>query len=539
MTARGGADERYDAILVGGGHNGLTCAAYLARAGRKVKVLEARGVVGGAAVTEEFYPGFRNSSCSYMVSMLHPKIQRDLELARHGLKIVSLKQELTIPQEDGSYLMMGPDKKALIAQLEAFAPGDGAAYERFEHLLTEVADVVRGLSLKTPPSVQGGWRDLLAVGMQGAGLRHLSPDARTFFAQLMTMSVGDMLDRWFKGTAIKGAFGFLGSVGNFQSPYTPGTAYVLLHHVFGEATGTKGAWGHVIGGMGAISDSICRDAVEHGAEVETDARVTRILVENGRAAGVEMEDGRHIRAGTVVSSAHPRILFEKLLADQPLPPDLVRDMSGYRSGSGTLRINVALSELPDLKCLPGTQMQTHHQGSILISPSLAYLQRAHDDARAHGYSRRPAIEMWISSSLDPTLAPADQHVASLFCQHFSPTLPDGRSWDDEKEAAADVAIATMTEFAPNFAASVIGRKVLSPLDLERDYNLIGGDIFHGSLHLDQIYALRPSAGAASYRTPVDGVYMCGSGTHPGGGVSGIPGHNASREILKDRKRLRR
>lgn len=526
-------DQTFDVIIVGGGHNGLTCAAYLARAGKKVKVLEARGVIGGAAVTEEFYPGFRNSSCSYMVSMLHPKIQTDLELARHGLRMVKLKQELTIPQEDGRYLMMGPDKSALIRQLDDFAPGDGAAYERFEHLLTEVADVLRGLTLKTPPVIMGGWKDLLSAAAQGAAMRHLSPDARVFFIQLMTMSVGDILDKWFSGTAIKGAFGFLGSVGNFQSPYTPGTAYVLLHHVFGEATGAKGVWAHVVGGMGGVSDAIARDATEHGVDIEVNAKVVQILVEKGRTVGVLMEDGRQILAKTVASNTHPKLLFERLLSNTPLPPDLVRDIRAFRSGSGTLRINVALSELPDMKCLPGAQMQAHHQGSILISPSLDYLDRAYHEARSTGYSRRPAVEIWISSTLDDTLAPKGQHVASLFCQHFSPSLPDGRSWDDEKEQAADCAIETVTSFAPNFARSIIGRKVLSPLDLERDYGLVSGDIFHGSLHLDQIYSQRPTPEVANYRTPVRGVYICGSGAHPGGGVSGIPGHNAAREMLKD------
>ena len=348
-----------------------------------------------------------------------------------------------------------------------------------------------------------------------------------------------MLDKWFTGEAIRGALGFLSSIGNFQSPYTPGTAYVLLHHVFGEATGTIGAWGHVIGGMGAISDALCADAVEHGVEVAVNARVEQLLVADGRVTGVRLHDGREFHGRTVVSNAHPKILFEQLIEPAALPTSFSRDIANYRSGSGTLRIDVALAELPDFTCLPGTQLQLHHQGSILIAPSLDYLQAAYDDARRDGYAQRPAIELWISSSLDDTLAPPGQHVASLFCQHVAPRLPDGRDWDDEKNAAADCAIATMTEFAPNFARSVIARRVLSPKDLEREYNLVGGDIFHGNLSLDQIYAQRPVAGYADYRTPIARLYMCGSGTHPGGGVSAIPGRNAAREILKDFRSPRR
>lgn len=527
--------ESFDAVIIGGGHNGLACAAYLGRAGYRVKVLEARSVIGGAAVTEEFHPGFRNSTCSYVVSMLHPQIQRDLELARHGLKIVQLKQDITVPTEDGHYLTMGKNHDDLTAQLDTLAAGDGAAYHEFEALLTEVADVLRGVALKTPPNLVGGWKSLLDLACQGAEARHLIASARCFFAELMTSSVGHLLDKWFKGDAIKGELGYHGSVGNFQSPYTPGTAYVLLHHVFGEATGVKGAWGHAIGGMGAISEAIARDAVEHGASIEIDARVAEVITKNKRACGVMLTDGRFVMAKTVISNAHPRILFDKLVDPALLPTPFKREISGYRSGSGTLRMNVALSELPDFSCLPGKQLQPHHQGSILICPSLNYLQKAYDQAYTEGYAQRPAIEMWISSTLDSTLAPSGKHVASLFCQHFNPNLPNGKSWDDERKVAADRVIATMTVFAPNFHNAIIGQRILSPLDLEREFNLVGGDIFHGSLHLNQMYSMRPVAGYADYRTPITGLYMCGSGTHPGGGVSGIPGRNAAREIIKDFK----
>jgi phytoene dehydrogenase-like protein len=340
--------EYFDAIIIGGGHNGLACAAYLSRAGYKVKVLEARHVIGGAAVTEEFHPGFRNSSCSYVVSMLHPQIQRDLELARHGLKILQLKQDITVPTEDGNYLTMGEDTDGLFKQLEALAPGDGAAYAEFEYLLTEVADVLRGVALKTPPNLVGGWKSLLDLASQGAAARHLSASARCFFAELMTSSVGHLLDKWFKGDAIKGELGYHGSVGNFQSPYTPGTAYVLLHHVFGEATGVKGAWGHAIGGMGAISDAIAADAIEHGASIECNARVAEVLTKDKldfgvRASGVKLNDGRELTAKVVISNAHPRILFDKLIDPALLPATFKREIAGYRSGSGTLRMNVALS----------------------------------------------------------------------------------------------------------------------------------------------------------------------------------------------------
>jgi phytoene dehydrogenase-like protein len=521
-----------DAIIIGGGHNGLTCAAYLAGAGKRVRVFEARPVVGGAAVTEEFAPGFRNSSCSYVLSMMHPSIQRDLELARHGLSFRRLEHDFTVPMEDGRVLALPGRVDTDVARLDALHGGDGQAYVEFERLLGEIADVIREAALQTPPNLCGGLLDLLRLARQVAGVRHLSLAARSLFAKLLTSSAGAVLDQWFGGDAIKGVLAYHGCVGNFQSPYAPGTAYVLLHHVFGEATGVKGAWAHVRGGMGAVSAAIAASARARGAEIEVAAPVARVLVEAGRARGVELADGRQFEAQCVVSAVHPKILFERLLDSGSLPTTFRRDIKGYRSGSATLRMNVALDEVPQFPALPGPGVQPHHRGSIVFCPSIAYLEQAWLDARTTGLSRHPVIEMWIASTVDDTLAPPGKHVASLFCQHFNPRLPDGRSWDELREAAADRVIATVTRFAPNFAAAVIARKTWTPLDLERDFHLVDGDIFHGALHLDQMYSLRPAAGYADYGTPLAGLFMCASGTHPGGGVSGMPGRNASREILR-------
>lgn len=529
----------YDAIIIGAGHNGLTCAAYLGRAGLKVKVIEARRVIGGAAVTEEFHPGFRNSSCSYVVSLLHPAVQRDLQLARHGLTIVPLRQDMSIVLAGPRLLEVGHDKSALARRLDELAPGDGASYCEFESRLTEVADVLRKLALETPPNLAGGMRDLLSALLQGAALRHLRPPSRELLANLLTMSVGDLLDQWFAGDASKALFGYIGSVGNFQSPYAPGSAYVLLHHVLGEATGVKGQWGHAKGGMGAISEAIAGAARAHGVDIETGCPVVQVSTRDGYADGVVLEDGRQIASRIVVSNTHPRLLFDRLLDPGALPAEFRREMRGYRSASGSFRMNVALSELPSFVARPGTHQMRHHEGTILLAPSLDYIERAYCDARTLGFSRRPVVEMWISSTLDDTLAPPGKHVASLFCQHFNPLLADGASWDDRRAAAAEAIIDTVGEAAPNFRAAILGQRLLSPLDLEREFHLVGGDIFHGALHLDQIWSLRPAPGYADYRTPIERLYLCGAGAHPGGGVSGLPGRNAAREVLRDVRRNRR
>jgi phytoene dehydrogenase-like protein len=387
---------------------------------------------------------------------------------------------------------------------------------------------------------EGSWAsalpELLRTARLGRRMQRLELPLRRELLALFVQSAGDYLDRWFESAPIKAAFGFDGIVGNYASPYTPGSAYVLLHHVFGEVNGKKGAWGHAIGGMGAITQAMARAAVERGVEIRVGSAVREVLIEKGRAAGVITGSGEVLRARCVVSNLNPRLLYGSLIDPAALPRDFRERMARWRCGSGTFRMNVALSELPDFIDLPGRKQAEHHTAGIIMAPSLAYMDQAYLDARATGWSRQPIVEMLIPSTLDDSLAPPGQHVASLFCQHVAPQLPDGASWDDHREAVADVMIDLVTKHAPNFRGAVLGRQILSPLDLERTFGLIGGDIFHGQLSLDQLFSARPTLGHADYRGPLPGLYMCGAGTHPGGGVTGAPGHNAAREILRDWRR---
>lgn len=523
----------YDAVIIGGGHNGLVCASYLAAAGLKVRVLERRSVVGGAAVTEEFFPGFRNSTASYTVSLLHPQVIRDLGLRELGLQILERPIANFLPLPDGRYLKIGPTLAATQAAVRKFSPRDADALPRYYAMLERVADVMRELAVQTPPNAGGGVRDALAALMAGNRLRRLDMSARRDVLDLFTKSAGQLLDAWFESAALKAAFGFDAIVGNFASPYTPGSAYVLLHHVFGEVNGKKGTWGHAVGGMGAITQAMAAAARARGVDITTNAAVARVLVGKHTARGVVLADGSEIAARCIVSNVNPRLLYLDLLDPTELNADFVERMRNYRCESATFRMNVALRELPDFSALPGRVAQEHHQSGIIMAPSLAYMERAYFDARTSGWSREPVVEMLIPSTVDATLAPAGQHVASLFCQHFSYALPDGKQWDDCKDTAADLVVDTVNQHAPNFKASVLGRKILSPLDLERDFGLSGGDIFHGALTLDQLYSARPLLGNAAYRGPLARLYMCGAGTHPGGGVSGVPGMNAAREIVRD------
>ena len=532
------AAPRYDAIVIGAGHNGLACACYLAAGGLKVRVLERRHVAGGAAVTEAFHPGFRNSVASYTVSLLHPKVIRDLRLAGHGLEIRERPYSNFLPLPDGRALRVGGGLERTQAEVARFSARDAERLPAYYAMLDRVADVLRALTLETPPNVGGGVGDFVRALRSGNLLRRLDMTARRDVLDLFAKSAGDLLDAWFEAEPLKAVFGFDAVVGNFASPYTPGSAYVLLHHVFGEVNGKRGIWGHAVGGMGAITQAMAREAAARGVEVSLDSPVARVLVRGGRATGVALADGTEIEARCVVSNLNPRLTFLELVEPQALDPDFVARIRGYKCGSGTFRMNVALSALPDFTAAPGRSAQEHHRSGIIFAPSLAYMERAYFDARMRGWSREPIVEMLIPSTVDDSLAPPGAHVASLFCQHFNPVLPDGRSWDDCRDAAADLVIETVDRYAPGFKASVIARQVLSPLDLERTFGLTGGDIFHGALTLDQLWSARPVLGHADYRAPLAGLYLCGSGTHPGGGVSGVPGHNAAREILRDARARR-
>jgi phytoene dehydrogenase-like protein len=530
-----------DVVIVGGGHNGLVCAAYLAAAGLKVTVLERRDVVGGAAVTEEFHPGFRNSVAAYTVSLLNPKVIRDLDLPRHGLRIVERKLANFLPLDAARYLKIGAGKTE--QEVAKFSPRDAARLATYAERLEVIADVLRDLVLETPPNVTAGsWLtaipELLRSARLGKRISKLDMPMRRELLDLFVKSAGDYLDAWFESAPIKAAYGFDGIVGNYASPYAAGSGYVLLHHVFGEVNGKKGAWGHAIGGMGAISQAMAKAAVERGVDIRVSSPVREVLVEAGRAVGVVTERGDAIRARSVVSNLNPKLLYGSLIDPAALPQDFRERISHWRCGSGTFRINVALSELPDFTVLPGRSLAEHHTSGIIMAPSLAYMDQAYLDAKAGGWSKRPIVEMVIPSTLDDSLAPAGQHVASLFCQHVAPVLPNGASWDAHREQVADVMIDLVNSHAPNFKASVLGRQIMSPLDLERTFGLIGGDIFHGALSLDQMFSARPMLGHGDYRGPLKGLYMCGSGTHPGGGVTGAPGHNAAREIIADFRRGR-
>jgi phytoene dehydrogenase-like protein len=536
-----GVAENYDVIIIGGGHNGLVCAAYLAMAKLKVKVLERRDIVGGAAVTEEFHPGYRNSVAAYTVSLLNPKVIRDLDLHTHGLRIVERRALNFLPTEDGRYLLTGEGRTK--DEIAKFSAKDAERYDDYSEELNAVANVLRDLVLQAPPNVVRGFsrrslRELLKLVGISRKLRRLSIGRQRALLDLFAKSAGDYLDGWFESEPVKALFGFDGVVGNYASPYTPGSAYVLLHHCFGEVNGKKGVWGHALGGMGAITQAMAKSARSLGVEIETNADVREVIVEKGRAAGVVLADGRAVRARAVAANVNPKLLYEKLVPEKAVPADFLARMMRWKCGSGTFRMNVALERLPSFTALPGHQTGDHHTAGIILAPSLDYMDRAYRDARESGWSKRPIVEMLIPSTLDDSLAPNGAHVASLFCQHVAPVLSGGRSWDDHREEVADLMIDTVDRFAPGFKKSVIARQALTPLDLERTFGLTGGDIFHGAMTLDQIFSARPMLGYADYRSPLKRLYLCGSGTHPGGGVTGAPGHNAAKTIVSDLKRRR-
>lgn len=526
--------KTYDAVIIGAGHNGLVCAFYLARKGLKTCILERSRVVGGAAITEEFYPEFRNSVASYTVSLLQPKIINDMELKRHGLQVVLRKVDNYLPLED-DYLLAGRGGLT-VREIARHSTADAQAYPRYEKTLDDIVDCIRQFLLVCPPNAGGGLGDVLALLKSGNVMRKLSLETQRDMLDFFTKSATEILDQYFESDAVKALFGFDAIVGHFASPNEPGSAYVLLHHVFGEAAGVKGAWGHAIGGMGAITQAMRKACETQGIDIFTDTPVDEVLTQQAKTGTVKVggvkAGGVTYKAPIIAACVHPKILYETLIDGEALPADFRTHIKHYKSHSGTFRMNVALDRLPKFANAP--RGDDYLTSGIVIAPSLDYMDAAWLSAKAKGWSEAPIIEMLIPSTLDNTLAPQGKHVASLFCQQFDYNLPEGKTWDIARESVADHIIATVDNYAPGFAKSVLGRQVLSPLDLERKFALVGGDIFHGRMSLDQLFSARPVLGHGNYRAPIKGLYMCGAGTHPGGGVTGAPGHNAASIILKDR-----
>jgi len=522
--------KNYDVIVIGGGHNGLVNAAYLARAGKRVLVLERRHVLGGAAVTEEVFPGFKFSVCSYVVSLLRPEIIRELDLPRHGLEILPLDGTFT-PMLNGDYLWRVNDHAKTRREIARHSKLDAEAYDEYGKAMLDMAHFVKPIMSMTPPDPTSlspkGLKDLFFLGKR---FQNLSEDDKYNQVQLMTMSAVDFLDQWFETDALKATMSASGIIGTFLGVRSPGTAYVLLHHYMGEIDGAFRSWGLSRGGTGGISNAIAGAAQEAGAEIRTEAPIAKVLLKHGEAKGVVLENGDEIYADVVSSSVDPRLTFMKMVGEQHLPNDFCEDLKRYKYRGSSGKVNLALDGLPDLKSLPGAG--PHLRGAISISPSVDYMERAYDEAKYGRYSRRPYIDIVIPSLTDPSVAPPGKHVMSCFVQYAPYNLKQG-NWDEKREEFGDTVIDTIAEHAPNIKDIILHRQVLTPLDLERDFGLSEGNIFQGELTLEQLFFLRPAPGWAQYRTPIRNLYMCGSATHPGGGIMGASGRNAAMHILKD------
>jgi phytoene dehydrogenase-like protein len=524
----------WDVIVVGAGHNGLVTAAYLARAGQKVLVLEALDRVGGACTTEATWPGYRVSTAAYVVSLFRPEIVRDLELARHGYQVLPRDPSSFTPFPDGRSLLMGPDPALNRREVARFSARDAERLPAYEAMLLRIAGAIEPTLLETPPDpFSRRLGDLWRLGRTALRFRRLGADGPRA-VEILTAPARTILDRWFESDQLKATLATDAIIGAFASPSTPGTAYVLFHHVMGECNGARGVWGYVKGGMGSLPGALASAARAHGAEIRTGARVARIEVRDGRACGVVLADGTELAARRVASCADATVTLLGLVGASQLPEEVVEAVRAIDYSSASLKINLALSRLPDFTARPGAA-GPQHRGTIHVCPSLEYMERAFDDARAGRPSREPILEATIPSVVDPTVAPPGQHLMSIFVQYAPYRLAEGH-WDDVKEPFADRCLELLERHAPGFRASVLHREVLSPLDLERRFGLTGGNIFQGAMGLSQLFSMRPFPGAADYRTPLPGLYLCGAATHPGGGVMGACGYNAAREILRDTRR---
>jgi phytoene dehydrogenase-like protein len=521
----------YDAIIVGAGHNGLVTACYLARAGWKVLVLERRYIVGGTCVTEETFPGFKVSTAAYVNSLFRKEIIQDLHLESYGLKILERNPSSFTPFPDGRHLLLGPDPTVNHQQIAKFSLRDANAYPAYEAMLERMATVLEPLLTISPPNlVTLGLRDLWNLYQAGKPFRALGPAMSEAF-EILTAPARQILDRWFESEALKATLATDAVIGTMASPSTPGTAYVLFHHVMGETNGKRGAWGYVQGGMGGITQSLAAAARDLKVEIRCEAEVARILVRDGTVQGVALANGKECYAPVIASNADAQVTFTRLLDSKELPPEFSEAVSRISYESASLKINVALGELPNFLACPGLEPGPHHRGTIHISPDQDYIERAFDDAKYGQPSQRPILECTIPSVVDPTVAPPGKHLMSIFVQ-YAPYQLRGATWDDLRESFADRCFALLNEYAPNFQRSVLARQVLTPLDLERTFNLTGGNIFQGAMTLNQLFACRPVPGFADYRTPIRGLYLCGAAAHPGGGVMGAAGANAAREILR-------
>jgi phytoene dehydrogenase-like protein len=529
--------QRFDTIVVGGGHNGLVTAAYLARAGQRVLVLERRDVLGGCCVTEEVWPGFKVSTAAYVNSLLRPEIIRDLELKRHGFQMLPRNPSSFTPFPDGRYLLLGPDPELNRREIAKFSTKDAEALPRYEKMLQRVADFIEPTLVQTPPDP---WSrrlgDLWGLLQLGRRFRRLGKDGAAA-VEILTGAARTILDRWFESDEVKATLATDAIIGAFAAPSMPGTAYVLFHHVMGECDGARGVWGYVRGGMGGIAKALAGAARQHGAEIRTGAPVARIVTHNGRVRGVALEDGTEIEASRVASNVDANVTFVRLLDPGELPGDFLQAVRNIDYSSASLKINVALRELPNFTAWPSPadgEPGPQHRGTIHIAPSLDYIERAYDDAKYGRPSDEPVLECTLASAVDETVAPPGKHVMSMFVQYAPNRLREG-NWNDLKEKFADRCLDVLAGYAPNIKDAVIDRQVLSPLDLERRFGLTGGNIFQGAMTLNQLFFLRPVPGYANYRTPIRGLYLCGAAAHPGGGVMGACGYNAAREILRDRK----
>jgi len=527
--------KTYDVIVIGAGHNGLTHAAYLAKAGKKVLVLERRHVIGGATVTEEIYPGFKYSVCSYVVSLLRPEIIRELELARHGLEVIPLESTFT-PLPDGDYLVRWADHDQTRRELMRHSPTDPEAYDQFGKLMHQMAMAVKPLLATVAPDPTSFHpRELLKLLNLGRHFRKLGANLLYDLTKLMTMSSADYLNEWFETEPLKATMSASGIIGTFLGPRSPGTAYILLHHYMGEIDAVFRSWGWARGGMGSVSGALAKAAQSHGAEIRTETAVTQVLIKNGRATGIVLDGGEEIRSQAITSAVDPKRTFLKLVDPVHLDPEFVRRISQIRMRGSSAKVNLALDGLPHFTSLPGEG--PHLRGSISVSPSIDYLERAYDDAKYGSFSRRPYLDIVIPSMIDPSMAPPGKHVMSIFVQYAPYNLKEG-SWPERREEFGDTVIDTLSEYAPNLKNIMLHRQIVTPWDLEQEFGLTGGNIFHGELSLDQLLFMRPVPRWAQYRTPIINLYLCASGTHPGGGVMGASGRLAALEILKDWKRGR-